>query len=277
MTAEWGAAKLLNVGTYDGPGLAERLLAATRLNPQGGSAMRRYVSVIALMGLWGCGADNGPEGTMVKPGTGVFGVPGGGYGVSASRAVPVSGGTLLVTRDGNTAVAADPDRDRVFIADLNSHGVRAVTLQPGDEPGRLAEDDSGRVHVATRTGGAVVSIDLAAGAVVDRRAVCPAPRGIAHDSATGLLHVACQTGELVSLPAAGGEAVRVLKLNRDLRDVLVRGTQLLVSRFKTAQMLVVDEAGRVTNTVSAPPFAAGRQHGVRRYDPAQSKHCLADD
>ena len=218
--------------------------------------MRRIVSVIAVLSLWGCGSEHGPEGTLVKPGTGVVGVPGDGYAVKASRAVPVSGGTLLVTR-GGVAVAADPDRDQVFIANLETQRVTPVALQSGDEPGRLAEDDAGRVHVATRSGGSVVSIDLASAKVVDRRAVCPAPRGIAHDSATGLLHVACQTGELVSLPAAGGEAVRVLKLNRDLRDVLVRGTELLVSRFKTAQLLVVDAEGRVTNTVSPPSFDGG--------------------
>jgi hypothetical protein len=224
--------------------------------------MRRIVSVVALMSLWGCGADHGPEGSLVKPGTGVVGVPGGGYGLRASRAVPVSGGTLLVTRDG-IAVAADPDRDRVFLANIGTDkNVRTVALQPGDEPGRVAEDDAGRVHVAARTAGVVVSIDLASAKVIDRRAVCPAPRGIAHDSATGLLHVACQTGELVSLPAAGGEAVRVLKLNRDLRDVLVRGNQLLVSRFKTAQMLLVDENGRVTNTVHAPTSNANFAGGL---------------
>jgi hypothetical protein len=223
--------------------------------------MRRVVSVVALMSLWGCGSDHGPEGTLIKPGTGVVGVPGDGYAVTASRAVPVSGGTLIVAKHG-FAVAADPDRDKVFIASLSDRMVRTVALQPGDEPGRVVEDDSGRVHVATRSSGAVVSIDIPSAAVVDRRAVCPAPRGIAHDSATGLLHVACQTGELVSLPAAGGDAVRVLKLNRDLRDVLVQGTRLIVSRFKTAQMLVVDENGRVTSTVNAPDSNFGFGGGL---------------
>jgi len=244
-----------------GRGWQKYCLSLPGSKPKGGSAMRRIVSVIALMSLWGCGSDHGPEGTLVKPGTGVVGVPGDGYAVAASRAVPVSGGTLIVAKNG-FAVAADPDRDKVFIASLSDRTVRTVALQPGDEPGRVVEDDSGRLHVATRSGGAVVSIDLASASVVDRRAVCPAPRGIAHDSATGLLHVACQTGELVSLPAAGGDAVRVLKLNRDLRDVLVRGTQLIVSRFKTAQMLVVDENGRVTNTVPAPDFAAPFNGGI---------------
>src|SRR5690242_17970584 len=31
---------------------------------------------------------------------------------------PIQGGTLLVARDGVTAVAADPDRDAVYLVDL---------------------------------------------------------------------------------------------------------------------------------------------------------------
>lgn len=33
---------------------------------------------------------------------------------------PISGGTLLVTQDGKTAVAADPDRDAIYGIDLAS-------------------------------------------------------------------------------------------------------------------------------------------------------------
>src|SRR5262249_37622525 len=68
---------------------------------------------------------------------------------------PFSGGTLLVMADGNTAAAADPDRDRVWIVDLSSlELVSEVKLQLHDEPGRLVEDSAGRVHVALRRGGA---------------------------------------------------------------------------------------------------------------------------
>jgi mono/diheme cytochrome c family protein len=176
--------------------------------------------------------------------------------VNAGRAVPVSGGTLLIARDARTAIAADSDRDRVFIADLDSRQVRSVALEPKDEPGRVVEDGSGRVHVIARNGGAVVSIDVAAARVVARRAVCSAPRGIAYDGATDLVHVACQSGELISLPAAGGDAVRVLRLNRDLRDVLVHGNELLISRFKSAQLLRVDARGAVTAVASPPRGAA---------------------
>jgi hypothetical protein len=66
---------------------------------------------------------------------------------------PISGGTLWVTHDGNTTVAADPDRDLVYIVDVASLKVPfAIEFQSGDEPGRIAEDGAGRVHVALRGG-----------------------------------------------------------------------------------------------------------------------------
>ena len=69
------------------------------------------------------------------------------------------------------------------------------------------------------------------------------PRGVAYDPASDLVHVACMGGELVSFPAAGGAATRTLQLPRDLRDVVVDGNTLLVSQFRSAQVLVVDGNG----------------------------------
>jgi mono/diheme cytochrome c family protein len=70
----------------------------------------------------------------------------------ASGPPPLSGGTLLVTRDGHTAVAADPDRDLVHLVDLSSGLVHAVALTAGDEPGRLVEDGAGRRTQSLRGG-----------------------------------------------------------------------------------------------------------------------------
>lgn len=166
---------------------------------------------------------------------------------------PVSGGTLTVAADGSAAVVADPERDLVSIVDLQTLTVRAtVTLQPGDEPGRSVEDSGRRVHVALRGAGAVATIDLASGSVVERRSVCRAPRGVAYDALTALVHVACAEGALVSLPAAGGAAVRSLALEPDLRDVLVRGDELWVTRFKSAEVLRVAVTGAVAGRVAIP-------------------------
>ena len=129
-----------------------------------------------------------------------------------------------------------------------------VPLAAGDEPGRVVADAAGRAHVALRRGGALVTIDTATGALLDRRAVCAAPRGAAYDAANDLVHVACADGRLVSLPAAGGAAIRTLTLSPDLRDVVVDGPRLRVSRFRTAEVLTVDADGTVPARMLAPAF-----------------------
>lgn len=87
---------------------------------------------------------------------------------------------------------------------------------------------------------------------MDRRAVCKAPRGIAFEPTTALVHVACAEGKLVSLPAKGGAAVRTLTLEPDLRDVLVRGSELWVTRFKTAEVLRISSSGALSQRVGLP-------------------------
>src|SRR5580700_8728411 len=104
---------------------------------------------------------------------------------AATPPPPVTGGTLLVMKDGKHAVAADPDRDLVYVVDLEAASVlHTISLKAGDEPGRVVEDGAGRVHVAVRGGGALVTIDPLAGSILARRTACPAPRGVAWDSST---------------------------------------------------------------------------------------------
>jgi hypothetical protein len=70
-------------------------------------------------------------------------------------------------------VAADPDRDRVYFVDLERQErpelLGKTLLESGDEPGRLAFDADGRVHVALRGSGEVVSIDVETREVIRRR------------------------------------------------------------------------------------------------------------
>jgi mono/diheme cytochrome c family protein len=166
--------------------------------------------------------------------------------------VPISGGNMLVAANGH-AVVADPDRDRILAVDLAAGTVVEVALNPGDEPGRLVEDAAGRIHVALRRGNAVVTLaDAASAQIIGRRAACNEPRGLAFDPGADAIHVACATGELVSLPAAGGEATRRLRLDRDLRDVVMQGDQLVVTRFRTAEVLTLDATGAVTSRFQPP-------------------------
>ena len=168
---------------------------------------------------------------------------------------PVSGGTLAVLAGGQIAVAADPDRDHVYVVDLAQGKVAFdVALRPGDEPGRVAEGPPGTAFVTLRRGGAVVTVDTATGAITERRDVCSAPRGLAYDAAASRLHVACAGGELVTLPATGATELRRLTLPDDLRDVVVTPTGLLVSRFRKADVLTVDAAGAVTGRLLPKSF-----------------------
>lgn len=170
--------------------------------------------------------------------------------VSSKAPPPVSGGTLLVKDD--LAVAADSDRDLVWLVDLTSNNVRKVALQEGDEPGRVVIDGDGHAEVALRRAGAIATIDIASGKVLSRTPVCSAPRGLAYDAANDQVHVACAGGELVTLE--NGAVFRTLHLDRDLRDVIVQGDHLLVSRFRDAQLLVIDAEGNVLNRQAPPQF-----------------------
>lgn len=178
--------------------------------------------------------------------TSVDGSDDGGPSEEAPRRVPppIYGGTLSVARDG-TAVVSDPDDDRVLLVDLGARAVVATfPLERGDEPGRVVTEGR-RAHVVLRGGGAVLSIDLASRAVLARRAVCALPRGIAWDEARDVLYVACMGGEFITLPTDGGAERRRVTLDRDLRDVVVVGNRLLVTRFRSAQTLVLDAQSAV--------------------------------
>ncbi|MBI5516263.1 MAG: c-type cytochrome [Deltaproteobacteria bacterium] len=163
----------------------------------------------------------------------------------------MSGGTLAVTLDGAEAIASDPDTDRVLIVGLADRSVTAVSLRPGDEPGRVVVDDHRRAHVALRRGGAVVTLELDSRTITARREVCRLPRGLAWDPVEEVLHVACAGGELVTLPTGDGPPTRTVRLERDLRDVVVHGNRLYVTRFRSAEVLVLDEGGAVVGRARA--------------------------
>jgi hypothetical protein len=185
------------------------------------------------------------------------------------RVRPISGGTLRILSDGRTAVAADSDRDQVSVVDLVTGRVTAtVALQFGDEPGRVVEDADGRVHVALRGGGAVATIDPklpSDQALLARRALCAAPRGLAYDKSTNELHVACAGGELVSIGAAptATTPTRSLTIERDLRDVVVSTSgRLMVSTFRSAEVYTIDGQGTVSKPQGVTKDFQGRSAGV---------------
>ncbi|MET0390337.1 MAG: cytochrome c [Polyangiales bacterium] len=166
----------------------------------------------------------------------------------------ISGGTLLVTRDRSLLVAADPDRDQVYFVDPTTQRLLFTReLTAGDEPGRLVEDASGQVHVVLRGSGGVATLGRRDADPILRRHVCDLPRGIAYDATANALHVACAEGDLVTLPiAADATQPRRLHVGGDLRDVVVRETQLYVSRFRSAELVAITREGVVQPPQAAP-------------------------
>jgi hypothetical protein len=173
-----------------------------------------------------------------------------GFPVADPSPPPIAGGSLAI--EGDLAVVGDPDLDRVFIASLERGVVlHDIALEPDDEPGRVAIDDRGRAHVALRRGGAVVSIDLTSGALYARRPVCANPRGIAWRDRDDTLVIACAEGLVVFLPEVG--PMRAVYVDDDLRDVVITPEGMLVSRFRSAEVLSLEDEGTVIER--APPPA----------------------
>jgi hypothetical protein len=193
--------------------------------------------------------------------------------LTAAPPAPISGGTLSVSLDGKLAVAADPDRDRVSIVNLDTQSVQHVALESGDEPGRVVLDDAGRAYVALRRGAALAVIDLVRGKLQQRVPVCAAPRGMAFDAEQRLVHVACMDGRLLSVgpvsnspsqpnaaadlqPAAAEQTVlRDVQVGLDLRDVMFRGKELWVSSFKRVELMHIGADGQVMERVAPSDFA----------------------
>jgi hypothetical protein len=160
---------------------------------------------------------------------------------------PISGGTLWVTKAGTTIVAADPENDVVWFTDVASNAIQVVALDTGDEPGRVVEDAAARVHVVLRRAGAIATLQLGpAPSLVARRPVCAEPRGLAYRASDDTLLIACADGQLLTMPAPSGEAKLWQLLPDDLRDVAISGSDVYVSRFRSAQILKLDALGQVT-------------------------------
>lgn len=162
---------------------------------------------------------------------------------------PIVTGTLLATSDGAHVFASDVDRDAVFKVALPSRRVTRIDVAAGQQPGQLAEvmvDGEVRVFAVLRAAGALLAIDPATDAT-QSYPVCASPRGLTYDAGAGKLFVACESGQLQTVDPATGTIERTLELVPDLRDVQVLGENLLVSRYRSAEVLTVSPDGSVTS------------------------------
>ena len=156
---------------------------------------------------------------------------------SAKPAAPVMGSNLLVlSSTPGTVAVSDADRDRVSF--VTSGSVMHVATGEGSLPNRATEDAAGFVHVALRGTGELVMMHPS-GELVARHKVCQAPRGLDLDPATNELVVACAEGKLVrhSVDPAAYATTRVVPTDVDVRDVVVQGERLYVSRLRSAEVL----------------------------------------
>jgi hypothetical protein len=69
--------------------------------------------------------------------------------------------------------------------------------------------------------------------------------------------VACRSGRLVTLDASSFQVTRTLQLESDLRDVLQLGSELVVTRFRSAEVLVVAGDGTLAQRVTLSSAATG--------------------
>ncbi len=169
---------------------------------------------------------------------------------AAAPPPPIAGGTLHYAERTDRILASDPDRDVVWIVDAASARPEAlmarVELEPGDEPGRVAEVGD-RYWVVLPSGRGVASND-ATTYTVTRHPTGATPRGIAGDGTR--VHVTCASGALVTLDAHDGSELRRLELVADLRDVVVRDEGVYVSTYRQPRVLRLDADGRVVQSTS---------------------------
>lgn len=159
-----------------------------------------------------------------------------------ARSVPVYGGTMAAHPSG-LLVVADPLRDVVV---FDADQTRTVLVGRGAEPFRIAITDD-RVFVTLRGRGELVTFDHQ-GEELARVAVCDEPRGVAAEGGTQL--VACAGGELVVLQNDAVQAVH--HFGPDLRDIVLDGELVYVSRFRDASVLRIERSTMALRNVVRP-------------------------
>lgn len=191
--------------------------------------------------------------------------------IAETPPAPITGASLTVIDDVRVVVT-DPDRDVVVI--VGPAEELKVRLPSGAQPWRAALDHEHRVHVALRGAGAVATIDYETAELLAIRSVCPTVRGIGvraepaarlSETPTETVIVACAGGEVVALstdPSDDTTAV-VARVDPDLRDVVVDASgELLVTRFRSAEVLALDVDGAVLDRAAPPPWIhPGQLHG----------------
>ena len=168
----------------------------------------------------------------------------------------ISGGTLRVLRRRHTRRWRPIRIATASTSSTCDQGACSATvaLTPGDEPGRVVRRrrrPRARRAPPRRRRGQHRPRRRDASSSGARSARRPAASPTT--PATDLLHVACADGA-ARQPAGGGRRRRAHRATRrDLRDVVVDGPRLRVSRFRSAELLDVDADGTVSGAIAHGP------------------------
>lgn len=216
----------------------------------------RFAALASCLVWVGC-TENASDSSILKH-------TGGGGSQATSTAVPsaevpLMGASIEPLSNGLLAVAAT-DLDQVVVlkpaqtAQQTPSVVARLQLAPGSRATRIAAMTSGEFAVVLRGTGEVVTVGPNA-LVLQRFSVCPEPRGVAFDSLSKSVVVACAGGELVTIGADSSMSTSVL--DEELRDVLVIGETTFVTTFRSAELLELDARHLVVNRLKPPGASSG--------------------
>jgi mono/diheme cytochrome c family protein len=161
--------------------------------------------------------------------------------LEVASAVPLTTGTLAVTSDATRALVSDADRASVFVVSLESGDVRSLNVGTEALPGKVAVDGLGFGYVILRGTNQILRVDLTEAAPPERAGTCRAPEGLALSPDQARIYVACRSGEFETLDRATLAPLGSVTLDGDLRDVVTSGQRVVVSRFRSAELLVLDQ------------------------------------
>lgn len=157
------------------------------------------------------------------------------------RPRPLEGGGLTTYNGGETLIATDPDRDKVWLIDVASSRVEAsIQLPDFAEPTKVEVD--GEVIIVLEAGRGEIVRLAKQGETWDvalTRSVCSDAKDIAIDAAAGYVLVSCESGSVVKLSLDTGTVVETVELTPGLSDIAIDGEDWYISKLRTAEVLVV--------------------------------------
>ena len=192
---------------------------------------------------------------------------------SAVISVPLSGHPDYVRWVAATRElwVAQPDEERIEIFSMHSDGaVRpAGEIRVAGGPESLVIDEAGRRAFTHLWDGVTLAIDVTTRSILAKWPNdCRGSRGIAYDSAGGIVLAACAEGKLVALDANhGGKRLGALQTAAGV-DVIAYNASL-----RRAYVPAAEGANMTIATVSA----AGEMRSLQVVPTAKGAHCVAAD